>query len=30
MNAQYDVTKEWLDRVKMARKGFEVLSEGES
>jgi hypothetical protein len=31
MDAQCDVTQEWLDRVKIARKlkGFEELSEGE-
>jgi hypothetical protein len=29
MDAQYDVTQERLDRVKIARKGFEDLSKGE-
>jgi hypothetical protein len=29
MDAQYDVTQEWLDRVKIARKGLEELSKGE-
>jgi hypothetical protein len=29
MDAQYDVTQEWLDRVKIARKGLRELSEGE-
>jgi hypothetical protein len=29
MDAQYDVTQEWLDRVKIARKGLRGLSEGE-
>jgi hypothetical protein len=29
MDAQFDVTQEWLDRVKIARKGLQGLSEGE-
>jgi hypothetical protein len=29
MDAQNDVTQEWLDRVKIARLGFEKQSEGE-
>jgi hypothetical protein len=29
MDAQYDVTQEWLDRVKIARKWLRGTNEGE-
>jgi hypothetical protein len=29
MDAQYDVTQEWLDRVKIEEKGFKGPGEGE-